>query len=89
MEAWRGNRGIAPLIRNLGWAVHITPGKNPCTHRIQSCVRPQSLDDLNKGRNLLSMPGFEHRTVQVYRLRQLGSHNLGGRVQKSPAWPAF
>ena len=77
MESYRDSRDKAPLILNVGtrwrWALNITPrplhppprGYNPSTHWTGSCVGLRaSMNVLEKIKILLSLPGFELRTVQ-------------------------
>jgi hypothetical protein len=65
MKAYRGSRGIAPLIPSLGtrWnsAVY-SPGKNPITYRKWGWVGCRiGLGGFEKEKNLLPLPGFEPR----------------------------
>jgi hypothetical protein len=83
MKAYRRSRGIAPLILNLGaiWrrVVNFTPRPHSRTGRFSGTE------------NLLRLPRFEPRTVQLYRLRypRLLLRNSTLKMEAPDPWEKF
>jgi hypothetical protein len=69
MKAYRGNRGIDPLILNLALGGgeclalcfgHFTPpGRNPSTHWIEGWMVPRAVPDTSENRKSLSLTGIQ------------------------------
>jgi len=64
VKAYMDSRGIVPLILNLG-PNSFTPGKEPRFPSTSRLDGPQGRSGgFEHDRNLFSLPGFKHRTVQ-------------------------
>jgi hypothetical protein len=92
MKVYRGSRGIAPLIRDLGARRRLvanlthgrfTPWKEPQYSLNRRLGRPQSRSGrFEYEKNHFFLPGCEPRLVQPLAWSLYGPHTSGGRKYK-------